>query len=92
MTKTGRAAFARRTEAKSRIYRYEQKVVAEAKLDKSRAREFQKSNVAWGFFESLPPSYRNKVLWWVMSAKAEDTKDRRFKRLVETCAAGKQLD
>ena len=92
MTEAGRAAFARRTEVKSRVYSYEQKVAADAKLDKSKAREFKKNKAAWAFFETLPPSYRKKVLRWVMIAKGEDTKDRRFKRLVESCAAGKRLD
>jgi uncharacterized protein YdeI (YjbR/CyaY-like superfamily) len=92
MTKPGRAAFHRRTEARSRTYSYEQSIVVDAQLDKPRSRQFQRNKAAWEFFESLPPSYRKKVLWWVMSAKGDDTKDRRFKRLVDSCAAGKRLD
>jgi len=88
MTDAGRAAFEARVEAKSKIYSYEQK---EASLDKVRLRRFRKNKAAWAFFEAQPPGYRKKTLWWVMSAKRDEAKDRRFDRLVESSASGKRL-
>ncbi|MCI0365132.1 MAG: YdeI/OmpD-associated family protein, partial [Phycisphaerales bacterium] len=75
MTAAGRAAFAARKEAKSRTYSYEQK---EAGLDETRMRRFKKEKPAWKFFLSQAPSYRKKAIWWIMSAKQEEAKDRRF--------------
>jgi uncharacterized protein YdeI (YjbR/CyaY-like superfamily) len=54
-------------------------------------REFQANDAAWRFFEAQPPSYRKVVVSWVMTAKREETRRRRFDRLAEECAAGRRL-
>jgi uncharacterized protein YdeI (YjbR/CyaY-like superfamily) len=33
--------------------------------------------------EELAPSYRKQSIWWVMSAKKEETRDRRMNTLIE---------
>ncbi len=91
MTAAGRAAFARRAAAKSKVYSFEQNGNVAAKLERTYALQLQKSKIAWRFFEAQPPSYRKKVLWWVASAKTDAAKNRRFLRLLESCAAGKRL-
>jgi uncharacterized protein YdeI (YjbR/CyaY-like superfamily) len=88
MTDAGRAAFAARTAAKSKVYSYEQK---SAGLDDACARLFKKNKAAWAFFESQAPSYRKKACWWVMSAKQVETRNRRLTRLVSASAGGKRL-
>jgi uncharacterized protein YdeI (YjbR/CyaY-like superfamily) len=88
MTAVGRAAFEARVAARSGVYSYEQ---PHAELDEALLKEFKKRKAAWAFFESQPPSYRKKASWWVMSAKQEATRDRRFDRLVEASAAGARL-
>jgi hypothetical protein len=88
MTAAGRAAFAARQEAKSKTYSYEQK---EAGLDDARVRRFKKDKGALEFFQSQAPSYQKKALWWVMSAKHDEVKDRRLARLIDASAARERL-
>jgi uncharacterized protein YdeI (YjbR/CyaY-like superfamily) len=84
MQPAGLAAFARRTEAKSRVYTYEQKDVPafEPKLEKL----FKANQDAWAFFQTLPPYYRKGETRWVNSAKHEETKLRRLEKVIEACA------
>ncbi len=43
-----------------------------------------KQNVnAWQFFNQLPASYKRDSIWWVMSAKREETQLRRLDRLID---------
>jgi uncharacterized protein YdeI (YjbR/CyaY-like superfamily) len=89
MTLAGRAAFAARTEAKSRTASYEQEELPE--LSAAQTKELKKNKAAWSFYEQLPPSYRRKVNWWIISAKQQATRDKRFQALVAACSAGKRL-
>ena len=88
VTKAGLAAFALRTEAKSRTGSYEQEKFPE--LSAAELVEFRKSKSAWAFYEKLPPSYRRKVNWLIISAKQEATRARRFTALVAACAEGRR--
>ena len=91
MTDAGRAAFdARRHKAGPLAAGYKaQKKHAE--LDDARARQFRMHAHAWAFFESQPPGYRRAAAWWVMHAKQESTRDRRFAKLIDLSAAGKRV-
>ena len=79
----GLEAFARRTEARSRIYAYEQTDIPkfEPKLEKL----FKANKKAWTFFLGLPPYYRRGETRWICSAKGEDTKLRRLAKVIEAC-------
>ena len=89
MMPAGRAACERRTEKKSRTYSYER---AEAvALDPKLEKEFRAKHEAWKFFEAQAPSYRRKVVHWVMAAKADEVRLRRLRRLIQAFAAGKRL-
>jgi uncharacterized protein YdeI (YjbR/CyaY-like superfamily) len=88
MTLAGRVAFAHRTDAKSKTASYEQEHFPE--LSAAEIRQFRKSKTAWTFYEKLPPSYRRKVNWLIISAKQPATRDKRFRALVEACAAGRR--
>jgi len=88
MTKAGRAAFEARVEARSEVYTYEQPPV---ELDAARAKAFRRNKAAWTFFEAQPPGYRRTMIGWIMSAKKDETKDRRLNRLIELSAAGKRF-
>jgi len=44
---------------------------------------------AWAYFSAQAPWYRRTATHWVMSAKREETRDRRLARLIEDCAAGR---
>ena len=88
MTKAGLAAFALRTEARSRTGSYEQQEFPE--LSEAETAQFKKNKAAWAFYEKLPPSYRRKVNWLIISAKQEATRARRFSALVAACAEGRR--
>jgi hypothetical protein len=45
----------------------------------------------WKFFQANPTWYRKKATWWVVSAKKEETKERRFKKLMENLQKGEAL-
>lgn len=88
MTNGGLAVFSLRTEPKSRLGSYEQEEFPE--LSASETTEFMKNKAAWAFYEALPPSYRRKVNWLIISAKKEATRVKRFSALVSACAAGRR--
>src|SRR5262249_38294038 len=73
MTQAGLDAFAKRTEAKSRTASYEQEQFPE--LSDAEIGEFKKNKAAWAFYQKLPPSYKRKVNWIVISAKKLATRE-----------------
>lgn len=79
MTPAGLAAFARRDENKSRIYAYERQA---AKLSAESEEQFRANKKAWEFFQNQAPSYRKVVIYWVMSAKQDATRQRRLEKLI----------
>ena len=85
----GHAAFSRRTEARSRVYAFEQATHPELSADY--VARFRADVAAWRDWESRPPGYRRQVAHWVMSAKRESTRERRLAALIEDCAAGRKV-
>lgn len=88
MRPAGRKAFAARLENKSGIYSYEQR---RAELDEPYAGILRANAAARAFFESQPPSYRKAAVWWVVSAKKEETRLKRLATLIEDSAAGRRI-
>ena len=88
MTEAGLAVFALRTEARSRTASYEQDVFPE--LSAKENDEFKKNKAAWSFYEQLPPSYRRKVNWLIISAKQPATRTKRFQALLAACSEGRR--
>jgi uncharacterized protein YdeI (YjbR/CyaY-like superfamily) len=89
MTPAGRAAFARREEARSGVYSYENRHLAE--LDPARQAMFKKNAVAWEFFSKQPPSYRQTAIYWVMNAKRDETRSSRLARLIDASAHNRRI-
>ncbi len=89
MQPAGLAAFARRTEAKSGIYTYEQKDVLP--LDKTIEKKFRANKKAWEFFQAQPPYYRKLMIRWINSAKAEETRLRRLAKLMASSQQGRRM-
>jgi uncharacterized protein YdeI (YjbR/CyaY-like superfamily) len=89
MKPAGLAAFARRTEASSGLYSYENRHLAV--LDPEREKTFRAARAAWEFFSEQPPSYRQLNIYRVMSAKREETRTKRLGRLIEASAEGRRL-
>jgi uncharacterized protein YdeI (YjbR/CyaY-like superfamily) len=88
MRPAGRAAFAARTEEGTYSYERQQR---EAALDDARERRLRADAAAWAYFSAQPPGYRRAVVHWVMSAKREETRDRRLAQLVECSAQGRPV-
>ena len=88
MTQAGRAVFDGRRTPESPGYSYERH---EAVFDDERLKRFRRNKAAWVFFEAQPPGYRRTITWWVMSARQEDTRDRRLAKLIVSSAAKKRV-
>jgi uncharacterized protein YdeI (YjbR/CyaY-like superfamily) len=89
MRPAGLAAFEARKEDKTAIYAYEQR--GEAKLPEDFERRFRDRPEAWEFFESQAPWYRRTAIRWVISAKREETRERRLVTLIEDSANGRTI-
>jgi uncharacterized protein YdeI (YjbR/CyaY-like superfamily) len=83
----GLAAFEQRSEAKSGVYSYENRHLAA--FGPAEEAAFRADAAAWAWFESRPNSYRTAATWWVVSAKQDETRQRRFAELVAESAAGR---
>jgi uncharacterized protein YdeI (YjbR/CyaY-like superfamily) len=88
MTDAGRRAHEARTEENSRIYAFEQENV---ELPAEYEARLRSNAEAWAYWESRPKGYRRIATWWVVSAKREETRERRIATLVEDCAAGRLI-
>jgi uncharacterized protein YdeI (YjbR/CyaY-like superfamily) len=80
MAPSGLQAFAARRENKSGIYSYEQRP---DKLTEPYAGMLAKSAVAHKFFTKQAPWYQRAAIWWVISAKREETRLKRAQTLIE---------
>lgn len=87
MRPAGIAAFERRRPERSGIYAYES---GGALSDEQRARLLADPAAA-AFWEVATPTYRRIAENWVVSAKREETRERRLAQLVEVCAAGELI-
>src|SRR5687767_2346759 len=88
MQARGLEAFEARRENKSGIYAYEQR---SADLPEPYLTELKKNKKAWAFFQLQPPSYRKTLMWWIVSAKKEETRLSRLKKLIDESAAGRRI-
>lgn len=89
MRPAGLRAFERRTDDRSAIYSYEQR--KKARLDPAAERSFRANSKAWTFFQAQPPSYRRAALWWVISAKREETREKRLSTLIRDSENGRTV-
>ncbi len=88
MHESGLAAFRKRSSERSGIYAYENR---QTELTPDFAKKLRSNKTAWKFFESQPPWYRRTSIYWVMSAKKEETRERRLASLIEFSAKCKPI-
>jgi uncharacterized protein YdeI (YjbR/CyaY-like superfamily) len=88
MTEAGRRAFHASDHRKSGYAVKDHR----ADFDAAALKRFRAQRKAWVFFEKQPPGYRRLATWWVMSAKKEETRERRLAVLIADSAAGRRLD
>lgn len=89
MRAPGLRAFRERREDKTATYSYEQR--HQAKLDPAQERRFWSKKRAWEWFQTQPNGYRITAVYWVMSAKRPETRERRLDTLIEDSAKGRRV-
>ena len=84
----GQAAYERKAEKRSELYSYEQGTLG---LSRAYEQKIKANQKAWDFFQSLPPSVKKPSIWYIMSAKREDTRLRRLDTLIQCSEEGQRL-
>lgn len=88
MHPAGEKAFAQRDPSRTGLYSFENRPRS---LPPAMERRFRAKRKAWDFFQAQPPGYKKAAIWWVTSAKRDDTKERRLATLIEDSAAGRRI-
>lgn len=88
MTDAGRAAFAKRREDRTGVYSFEGE---EAALPAAYEARLRANPAAAEFFDAQPPGYRRTAIHLVMSAKREETRERRLEQLIADSEAGLRI-
>jgi len=89
MQPAGLKPFRERAPARSGIYSYEQRHTA--RLSDAQERRFRGNGRAWEYFQAQAPSYRKTAIWWVVTAKQEETRARRLTTLIESSERGRPI-
>jgi uncharacterized protein YdeI (YjbR/CyaY-like superfamily) len=89
MHPAGLKPFEARKEEKSGVYSYEQRHLAQ--LEPAHERKLRANKKAWSYFQASPPSYRQAAIWWVVSAKREETRVRRLQQLISHSEQGRTV-
>ncbi len=85
MRPAGVAAFAARTPERTGIYSFERNEAAQ--LTPAQEKKLRANKKASAFFDAQAPWYRRTVTHWVISAKREETRERRLAELIADSAA-----
>lgn len=88
MAAPGLAVYERRDKSPAGHYSFEQK---DSIPFKDVEKVLKANDAAWQFFSAMPPSYRRPAVWWVVSAKRDDTRQRRLQTLIDDSAAGRKI-
>jgi hypothetical protein len=85
---SGMKTYTTRDKKKSKLYSYE---MDKCKLAPACERQFRASPTAWEFYQSQAPWYRRVTCHWVMSAKKEETRQRRLDQLITDSANERRI-
>ncbi|MBW7933969.1 MAG: YdeI/OmpD-associated family protein [Gemmatimonadaceae bacterium] len=88
MQPAGIAAFERRTPERTGIYSFEK---APPEFSPAFLKRFKAEPKAWAFFEAQPPGYRRTVTAYVMTAKREETRERRLAHVISHSARQRRI-
>ena len=88
MRPAGKKAFDARDAARTAAHHA---VRDNPRLDKAREAQFKANRTAWEFFQAQPPGYRRLSIWWIVSARREETRTRRFDQLLALSASRRRL-
>lgn len=82
MESPGFKIFNHRNKKNSKQASYEQENL---ELKEEYRNQIMENEKAWTFFQELAPGYTRRSVHWVMSAKREDTRQKRLKILIKSC-------
>lgn len=85
MAEPGMKAYALRDPKRTGVYAFEN---APREFSPEYEKKFRANKKAWEFFQKEPPSIRRTCIFWVMSAKKEETRLRRLEQLIDSSAKG----
>src|SRR5712692_949849 len=88
MQPAGLRAFDARDATKTERYSYERSV---SQLSPADLEKFRANHQAWEYFSAQAPSYQRVATWWVVSAKKEETRERRLATLIADSARGVRI-
>jgi uncharacterized protein YdeI (YjbR/CyaY-like superfamily) len=89
MRPAGLEVFAARDEKKSGTYSFEQR--RSVKLTGAYLKALKADAAAWRFFSAQAPWYRRTAAFYVMSAKKEETRQRRLATVIADSARGRRI-
>jgi uncharacterized protein YdeI (YjbR/CyaY-like superfamily) len=89
MRPAGEAAFAARRDDRTAIYSFEQ--ARDPELAPAEEALFRADDAAWTWFSAKAPSFRKQALYWVISAKRSETRERRLATLIAASAEGRPI-
>jgi uncharacterized protein YdeI (YjbR/CyaY-like superfamily) len=87
MRAAGLAAFEKRDVNKVGVYSFEN----DTKLPPAYEARLRANRAAADYFDSRPPWYRRTAVHLIMTAKREETRERRLAQLIEDSAAGRDI-
>jgi uncharacterized protein YdeI (YjbR/CyaY-like superfamily) len=88
MHPAGTRAFEGRDWRRDATYSYERPA---QELPPEWLARFEADAAAWAYWQAETPSYRRTAVYWVVSAKRPETRERRFAALVADSAAGRRV-
>jgi uncharacterized protein YdeI (YjbR/CyaY-like superfamily) len=89
MRPAGRRAFDARDTARTAAHHAARD---NPRFEKAHEREFKANRTAWAFFAAQPPGYRRMMIWFVVSARRDETRARRLQQLIALSAAKRRLE
>ena len=88
MAQPGLAAIRAREEERTGLHSFERNAM---KLAPAYARLFRADQAAWAHFETEAPWYRRTSIFWIMSAKKEETRVKRLEALIACSHRGMRV-
>ncbi len=88
MTEAGLKAYSFRSEKKSAIYSHESDAKA---LDEALQQHFEQHAEAWLFFNAQAPSYKKRIVHWIMSAKQDATRLSRLQKAITASTSQEKI-
>jgi uncharacterized protein YdeI (YjbR/CyaY-like superfamily) len=89
MHEAGLTAFRGRDATKRAPYSFESEPL---ELTAAFGKLFRANKGAWEFFQAQAPWYRRVSVFWVMSAKREETRAKRLRELIDRSAKGTPIE